>query len=229
MEDKCSLWVLEAMDRLWFYQIILPLAPTSPLIKVVEPNSEETFQTPVLEHEASSSLSTITINSEDETYNEAKQEERLEEVNPNRITVNSKSQSSSHLNRSQHTRKRRSQSGRLVKTMSCKSLMELELEEVKGFMDLGFKFTKEHVTPRMMSVLPGLERLGFCDDEVSGNVVEEVKHEKKRPYLSEAWLVRTPTSPLLNLRLPRGSAASEMKRHLRYWAKTVASVIQKES
>ncbi|KAI8014668.1 hypothetical protein LOK49_LG05G00671 [Camellia lanceoleosa] len=116
---------------------------------------------------------------------------------------------------------------RLQKTMSCKTLLELELEEVKGFMDLGFKFSKESLSPQMMSVLPGLQRLELAngdeevdkdDRDIIGEEEREGEEEKRsvmRPYLSEAWDIKRPDSPLLNLRLPRVSAAGDMKKHLR--------------
>lgn len=87
----------------------------------------------------------------------------------------------------------------------------------------------------MMSLLPGLQRLGGklshknkAEKAATHEVDEEEEDEesKSRPYLSEAWLIKKPNSPLLNLRVPKLSAASEMKRHLRFWARTVASEIQ---
>lgn len=125
--------------------------------------------------------------------------------------------------------------------MSCRTLGELELEEVKGFMDLGFIFKEEHLSPRMMSVIPGLQRLGLYKNKQTTNLIgsevaedDKIREEEEergiiRPYLSEAWLIKRPDSPLLNLRLPRVSAAADMKKHLRFWARTVASVIQQES
>ncbi|KAL3536293.1 hypothetical protein ACH5RR_004754 [Cinchona calisaya] len=135
---------------------------------------------------------------------------------------------------------------RLQKTMSCKSLCELELEEVKGFMDLGFIFNKEHMrsNKRMMSVIPGLQRLepfksteitrDIIDDETQRDAIAEegeMKHPSiiPRPYLSEAWLIKRPDSPLLNLRIPRASTAADMKKHLKYWARTVAFAIALET
>lgn len=104
------------------------------------------------------------------------------------------------------------------------------MKEVKGFMDLGFIFKKEHLNPRMVSVIPGLQRLGQ-DTSIRKTAEgdEEGRREITRPYLSEAWLIKRPDSPLLNLRVPRASAASDMKKHLRRWARTVASEIQQES
>lgn len=123
---------------------------------------------------------------------------------------------------------------RLQKTMSCKSLCELELEEVKGFMDLGFRFKKDQLSKRMMSVIPGLQRLELLKtEEIVNDETEEEEEEGKgviiRPYLSEAWLIKRPDSPLLNLRIPRVSTAADMKKHLKYWARTVASAIHQES
>ncbi|XP_015900929.3 uncharacterized protein LOC107434033 [Ziziphus jujuba] len=120
---------------------------------------------------------------------------------------------------------------RLQKSMSCRTMGELELEEVKGFTDLGFIFKKEHMSPRMMSLLPGLQRLGVNKnkektDEIVGIEAEEKRDTITRPYLSEAWLIKKPNSPLLNLRIPKVSAAADMKKLLRFWARNVASEIQ---
>lgn len=119
--------------------------------------------------------------------------------------------------------------------MSCWSLGELELREVKGFMDLGFTFKKEHPSPRMMSLIPGLQRLEVYKNKenvpkhLKGDQFEEEEEEDERgvirPYLSEAWLINRPSSPLLNLRVPRVSEAADMKKHLRFWARIVASEV----
>ncbi|KAK3021364.1 hypothetical protein RJ639_045997 [Escallonia herrerae] len=119
---------------------------------------------------------------------------------------------------------------RLQKSMSCKSLGELEVEEVKGFMDLGFIFDRENLSPRMMSVIPGLQRLGSFDEAEKDDEIEQEdddaeEENRMRPYLSEAWLIKRPDSPLLNMRIPRGTAA-DMKKHLKSWARTVASEVQ---
>ncbi|KAL5546192.1 hypothetical protein UlMin_005879 [Ulmus minor] len=131
---------------------------------------------------------------------------------------------------------------KLEKSMSCRSMGELELKEVKGFMDLGFIFKKEHLSPRMMSLIPGLQRLALHKDRENGSeqVKDDEEEEKEdddeeeergviRPYLSEAWLINRPSSPLLNLKVPRFSAAADMKKHLKFWARSVASEIQQIS
>ncbi|KAG2719137.1 hypothetical protein I3760_03G255200 [Carya illinoinensis] len=64
-----------------------------------------------------------------------------------------------------------------------KSLSDLEFEELKGFMDLGFVFSKEDRNSSLASLIPGLQRFGKKDGE------EEAAGETatSRPYLSEAW------------------------------------------
>lgn len=128
--------------------------------------------------------------------------------------------------------------------MSSKSLGELELEEVKGFMDLGFVFKKENLSRSMISLIPGLQRIDAYKTEekdsrdsfaFTNNTHEDVEDEEDkdeerkgimRPYLSEAWLIKRPDSPLLSLRIPRVCTTEDMKKQLKCWARTVASVIQ---
>ncbi|KAI3884936.1 hypothetical protein MKX03_037872 [Papaver bracteatum] len=129
---------------------------------------------------------------------------------------------------------------KLRKTTSSKSLLELEYEEVKGFMDLGFRFDKEQICPRMMSVIPGLQRLSLefqerISSSTSTSSLQEENEEEEdqeevveRPYLSEAWLIKKPNSPLLNLRMPHVTASTDMKDHLKFWARTVACAVQLE-
>ncbi|KAJ0978225.1 hypothetical protein J5N97_013699 [Dioscorea zingiberensis] len=112
---------------------------------------------------------------------------------------------------------------------SYKSLSDLENYELKGFMDLGFVFQKEKLSPEMICVIPGLQRL--VEDDSEGAEKRETNEEQvKRPYLSEAWLVSKPDSPLLNPRmLPNSLEGADMKKHLRFWAREVASLAQQES
>ncbi|KAL0011384.1 hypothetical protein SO802_006492 [Lithocarpus litseifolius] len=113
------------------------------------------------------------------------------------------------------------------KSGESKSLSDLEFEELKGFMDLGFVFSEEDSNSSLASVIPGLHRLGKKDDE------EEAVDESTipRPYLSEAWEVldrRKRENPLMNLRVPFPALNNEtrMKDTLRLWAHTVASTVR---
>ncbi|CAA7392837.1 unnamed protein product [Spirodela intermedia] len=116
-----------------------------------------------------------------------------------------------------------------------KSFSELEEEEVKGFVDLGFVFNKETISPRMMRVVPGLQRLGeVADGGEAAPAGEEMKRKMRRPYLAEAWVVNGPSSrpsPLLNLRtLPSSpTECADVKRNIRFWARSVASAVHQES
>ncbi|KAL0011387.1 hypothetical protein SO802_006495 [Lithocarpus litseifolius] len=113
------------------------------------------------------------------------------------------------------------------KSGESKSLSDLEFEELKGFMDLGFVFSEEDRNSSLASVIPGLHRLGKKDDK------EEAVDESTipRPYLSEAWEDldrRKRENPLMNLRVPFPALNNEtrMKDTLRLWAHTVASTVR---
>ncbi|KAA8516533.1 hypothetical protein F0562_016961 [Nyssa sinensis] len=265
MATHYAICLLGAMDRLWFHQIILFPEPISLLfpktLKAPQPFSESLTssssnisQPSIPEEEISSVPSAITPPQDDSDNEVDKKETELKERSTrlNLITSKSRSYSSSPpTEKISKTLRHTGSVSSLQKTMRCKSLSELELEEVKGFMDLGFIFNKEHLSPRMMSVVPGLLRIGKQKTERKTKLMirdasevevakdEEIEEDEDgddedkrgvtRPYLSEAWLIRKPDSPLLNLRIPRVSAAADMKKHLRNWARTVASVIQQES
>ena len=165
--------------------------------------------------------------------NEEERKDGLTRMNLLDNRTRSHSSSPSTQNRHRKLRKPATTCARkLQKSISCRTLGELELDEVKGFMDLGFTFKKECLSPRMMSVIPGLQRLGVMDatETVEGNHIEaeEQKRGIMRPYLSEAWPIKRPDSPLLNLKIPKRCSSANMKKHLRFWAKTVASEIHQE-
>nr|GMC89056.1 conserved hypothetical protein [Ipomoea batatas] len=133
-------------------------------------------------NDSSLTVDEITPQDEDE---EDRQNETLKKERPTRLDL--------------AACKSRSHSSSPFLDRSCKSLGELELEEIDR--DSVYKHEDE-------------------DDMERGRV---------RPYLSDAWLIKSPNSPLLNLRMPRASASGDIKRHLRHWAKTVATVVRQES
>ncbi|KAI4332514.1 hypothetical protein L6164_017417 [Bauhinia variegata] len=116
------------------------------------------------------------------------------------------------------------------KKSGSKSLSDLEFEELKGFMDLGFIFSEEDKDSSLASIIPGLQRLGKKNEE------EEDEHERdfdesaiQRPYLSEAWEVldrRKKEDPLLNWRIPALNNETDIKNSLRWWAHAVASTVR---
>ncbi|CAI0475835.1 unnamed protein product [Linum tenue] len=116
---------------------------------------------------------------------------------------------------------------------ASKSLSSLEFEELKGFMDLGFVFSEEDRESSLVSILPGLQRLGKKD---GGEAVEppsavDESVVPRRPYLSEAWAVQEKEkmrNPVMNWRVPALGLGSEidMKDSLRLWAHSVASTVR---
>ncbi|ONI10751.1 hypothetical protein PRUPE_4G066000 [Prunus persica] len=119
------------------------------------------------------------------------------------------------------TRRRRKKK----KKGESKSLTDLQFEELKGFMDLGFVFSEEDKEDsNLASIIPGLQRLGKDGQD-------EVFDESAipRPYLSEAWKVRDQRKrekPLMNWRFPALGNEIDMKDNLRWWAHTVASTVR---
>ncbi|KAL0443810.1 UNVERIFIED_CONTAM: hypothetical protein Slati_2103700 [Sesamum latifolium] len=128
---------------------------------------------------------------------------------------------------------RRNHSGsRKIRRSGSRSLSELEFEELKGFMDLGFVFSEEERDSRLVSIIPGLQRLGKNVQEESGNGCGEAASTAvSRPYLSEAWECleeekRVKNNGLNDWRIPAFGNETELKDHLRFWAHTVASTVR---
>ncbi|KAI3465855.1 hypothetical protein Pfo_022518 [Paulownia fortunei] len=114
---------------------------------------------------------------------------------------------------------------------SSRSLSELEFEELKGFMDLGFLFSDKDKDSRLVSIIPGLQRLGKNEEKELDKGLREVS-VPRRPYLSEAWDVLEDDekgvikNPLVDWRIPAFGDEMELKDHLRSWAHTVASTVR---
>ncbi|KAK3183965.1 hypothetical protein Dsin_031251 [Dipteronia sinensis] len=113
----------------------------------------------------------------------------------------------------------------------CKSFSDLEFEELKGFMDLGFVFSEEDKDSSLVSIIPGLQRLKKNGEENDNDIDRESinKQNVSRPYLSEAWDVleqRKAENPLVNWRVPALKNEVNMKDHLKFWAHTVASTVR---
>ncbi|KAK8353546.1 hypothetical protein V6Z12_A05G165300 [Gossypium hirsutum] len=117
---------------------------------------------------------------------------------------------------------------------TSKSLSDLEFEELKGFMDLGFVFSEEdNKDSRLVEIIPGLQRLGRKDGEEenkeAAGAEDDDRAEVSRPYLSEAWHVserRRKENPLMNWRVPALGNEVDVKDSLRWWAHTVASTVK---
>ncbi|CAO2842319.1 unnamed protein product [Amaranthus hypochondriacus] len=119
-----------------------------------------------------------------------------------------------------------------------KSLSDLEFEELKGFMDLGFIFSEEDKNSNLAYIIPGLQRLGKNDDKKHENI--DIKDEIlvdesgfsssiSRPYLSESWEVmekKRKENCLVDPRVPDPNSNVQMKDYLKCWAHTVASTVR---
>ncbi|MED6198672.1 hypothetical protein PIB30_068721 [Stylosanthes scabra] len=108
-----------------------------------------------------------------------------------------------------------------------RSLSDLELEEVQGFKDLGFSFEKDRLSPSLVSIIPGLQ-------DKNRDETEEDK-KARGPYLSEAWLVKSPSPPPPPPPPPppisncdSKKSAADMKEHIKFWARAVASNVHQE-
>ncbi|MCE3049284.1 hypothetical protein HAX54_044519 [Datura stramonium] len=114
-----------------------------------------------------------------------------------------------------------------------KSLSELEYEELKGFMDLGFDFSEEDVKSSLAEIIPGLQKLGKNRDsddiQQKVNFIEKSDQSRARPYLSEAWEVlerKKRMDPLTTWKIPSMSNEIDVKHNLILWAHTVASTVK---
>ncbi|XP_009794562.1 uncharacterized protein [Nicotiana sylvestris] len=108
-----------------------------------------------------------------------------------------------------------------------RSSSDLELEELKGFMDLGFEFSEEDKNSRLVTIVPGLEKWGKRAEEIIEN--SKKRDVNSRPYLSEVWEIlekRKMTKKLLKWRVPAMNNEINMKDNLRVWAQTVASTFR---
>lgn len=94
-----------------------------------------------------------------------------------------------------------------VNKRSPKDRMDPEFQELKGFVELGFVFSKDQLSPRLLNLLPGLKRL--------------IHHENGTEILGfqesalESWELPTPSA-----------AGMEMKENLKLWARYVASTLK---
>ncbi|WJX53239.1 hypothetical protein P8452_39258 [Trifolium repens] len=118
------------------------------------------------------------------------------------------------------------------KRRESKSLSDLEFEELKGFMDLGFVFSEEDKDSSLVEIIPGLQRLGKKNEETEEEEEKDYDYDEsvvQRPYLSEAWEVyewRKKDKPLMNWKVPALNNEIDMKNSLRLWAHTVASTVR---
>lgn len=119
---------------------------------------------------------------------------------------------------------------------TSKSLSDLEFDELKGFMDLGFVFSEEDKDSSLVEIIPGLQRLGEEreNDHDDSNSFSSTTGGARRPYLSEAWKdldrkmkkKEKKTASMIKWEVPALSDEIDMKDNLKLWAHTVASFVR---
>ncbi|EOA36100.1 hypothetical protein CARUB_v10011127mg [Capsella rubella] len=106
------------------------------------------------------------------------------------------------------------------------SVSDLEAEETKGFMDLGFVFTEEDLNSELPEILPGLRT--FLSREEQKRTEES---SVRRPYLSETWDFNSDNwsgrtdeeSMVIDFTMAKSCGENNMKESLKWWARSVAS------
>ncbi|KAJ3686363.1 hypothetical protein LUZ61_015527 [Rhynchospora tenuis] len=212
--------ILNLFDLYWFHHLILFSHPSSTSIPAPTPVLPEVQTEPIspvpspLQHRRTRSDESISAFM---AHPHPVKPPCLETIFSGKETMNPTKSSQRHSldmgtvvarNRQPHSRMRR------------RSMSELELEELKGLIDLGFNFSDTEVEkdPRIADIVPGLKKRSEGEVKVS-----------RRPYLSEAWRVRDEEERKRVLRdwkvLANGDE-SEVKEQLRRWAHVVASTVR---
>ncbi|KGN65608.1 uncharacterized protein LOC105434498 [Cucumis sativus] len=246
--------LLNLFDSFWFQRQVLNNHPfpsnpqiLQPQIQDPDPLPKESFLIPRLRtrsisEDLSSKLSFMSnSNSPDSVLLSPK----LQTIFSSKDIAGAESPETSHkveIERRPKTEYRRRLRGRRTRRSESRSLSELEFEELKGFMDLGFVFSEEDKGSSLASIVPGLNRLGKREEKGNkeGEEEEEEKEEERklggeisRPYLSEAWeaiaeeeekeeLLKRPL--MMKWRFP--SNQIDMKDNLKWWAHAVASTVR---
>ncbi|KAL8508841.1 hypothetical protein ACS0TY_016156 [Phlomoides rotata] len=212
--EGSEMWLLEAMDNLWFHQIILfPKTPfQSPNFSLQNSFSE------ISNYQVSSAASVTTCCTQVDSSSEESDDHHVDKE-IRRLRLSHRVSRKTRYNSFSPAISAKNQLRKLEKTMS---LGDLELEELKGFMDLGFIFKRENLSRKTVRLIPGLKRLDnikYDDDDEEDDII--------RPYLSEAWDVQRPDyCALMNVRIGGDFCASDMKENLKCWARSVALAVQ---
>ncbi|XP_041995929.1 uncharacterized protein LOC121746070 [Salvia splendens] len=231
--------VLNLFDSMWFHLGILEKTPTPPSLQTQpnQPSNQKVSrQISLLGRSKSDDLSSFTT----------KNSTSPSIIKPHLQTILSDKEVSVSLEipkspamkkaviKQQHDMRR--------KKKLSKSMSQLEFEEVKGFIDMGFVFSEEAKEDRaLVEIVPGLQKFGQSTEcgvpeteEKRRRRSEEASRMRGRPYLSEAWdFYEEEEKRLMKWRVPfplplPAAATNEMdiKDSLKSWAHTVASAVR---
>ncbi|XP_028807775.1 uncharacterized protein LOC114762457 [Neltuma alba] len=173
--------ILELFDSYWFKTAVL--SKKSPLSSSSPASTQNTFPQPRRRGVAIRSFTDHQATVAASTTTAATKSSSLWEEGGNRKRV-------------------RDQSGHNVRPR-----IELEIRELKGFMDLGFVFSEEDKgCSRLVSLIPGLQKMGRRSKEEE----EEEEGSVKQRKMINPWSWST--------------GETDMKQSLRFWAHSVASL-----
>ncbi|URE13051.1 hypothetical protein MUK42_23853 [Musa troglodytarum] len=232
--------VLHLFDLYWFHHQILSTSPPPPPRPPLDPLHtspiQPTTRTPLLHRRHRRSLSDESIPSASLTIRPPKlctilsgkaapSEDLFAGAEPVAPAAGG-SESKSYGRWGQRGGRRRRK-----KKEKSKSLTDLEFEELKGLVELGFTFSDAETDPRLLEIVPALQRLGLGRNRASEEEAPPaapVDATVSRPYLSEAWEVAEakPEERLLKNLIPAGVAGADLKGQLRCWAHAVASTVR---
>ncbi|XP_073025311.1 uncharacterized protein [Primulina eburnea] len=234
--------VVNLLESFWFYPKVIqkhlnsPASEPSPAGQNQENSGRQRFPTKLSIHSRSRSHDHITIQ-RDKSFSSDSSSSNSVLPKPHLETILSQKEISQDIPRTHTTPlvNKRSEGFKRAKKSFSKSLSELEFEELKGFMDLGFVFSEEDKNSSLADIIPGLHRFGqkidleVQEETTCGGGVEEVGASRARPYLSEAWETlekENRENPLTNWRVPFVSNEIVMKDSLKWWAHAVASAVR---
>ncbi|KAK6785208.1 hypothetical protein RDI58_018663 [Solanum bulbocastanum] len=232
---------LNLFDFHWFQsQILKPKHPFSTTTPILEPNKQILEETPKLSRTPTfmvRSLSDHCLSSKDYTFDNIS--EKSQSPSPKSVLeaklqpiLSGKEYNELKFSPEAAVKNRAIFRSRKKKSRNSKSLSELEFEELKGFMDLGFEFSDKDKDSNLVTIIPGLKRLGrenergFDENDESG---------VSRPHLSEAWAVWEEKKKMEDWKknaLKSWKINSdfgnemEIKDQLKFWAHAVASTVR---
>ncbi|KAH6790284.1 hypothetical protein C2S51_005290 [Perilla frutescens var. frutescens] len=232
--------VLNLFDSIWFHLGILEKQQKPSISSTSSPHMYSQIQQNSSKQKNSSQMSLHTRSKSDDQLSVFTTEILSPEsvLKPHLQTILSGREISSETPKTPQLKKPAKRVDRRKKRLS-KSLSELEFEEVKGFIDLGFIFSEEDKDSNLVEIIPGLQKLGQKRDshdqenEEERENIEESSVVKARPYLSEAWEFfeyRQMEEKMLMMKwrvpLPAVRNEMDMKISLKSWAHTVASAVR---
>ncbi|KAJ7543890.1 hypothetical protein O6H91_09G057200 [Diphasiastrum complanatum] len=146
---------------------------------------------------------------------------KLEALKPMKKVPIPSGPSSANLRLSRRHRRRKDRKNK------SKGTEHVEHDEVKGFKELGFSFSQDKLTPRVISLFPGM-KVDYGEGKNQPEV-SFVASAQYKLYNSPAWWAVKPNSPLYNWQFPDPHQEGvDMKAHLKFWARAVASTARQE-